>query len=84
LSYLKIRTVEELAAINDGNMNQVGPYLALRQVARDWLENAKSTAPVSELRAKNVAMTEELKTLRDIVKEMGDQIEFLKSSKKAK
>jgi hypothetical protein len=62
----------------------MGPYIKLRQTARDWLENAKSSAPVAKLREENEAMSAELSTLKEIVKEMSEQIDMLKGSKKVK
>lgn len=51
LAYFKIRTVEQLAGVSDGNLKNAGPFLALRQKARDWLEKAEGGALESKLRA---------------------------------
>jgi hypothetical protein len=81
LACSKIGTVEQLAGINDANMQQVGPYLALRQLARDWLAKAKADAPAVEMRAQLEKRDNEIETLKGIMKQMGDQIDLLKRQK---
>jgi hypothetical protein len=53
LAHFNCRTVEQLATMSDSNLQGVGPILALRQKARDFIEAAKGTAPVQKLRAEN-------------------------------
>ncbi len=51
LVHNNVRTVEELAAVSDTNIQTLGPgYLTLRQKARDFLEAAKNTGFLTELR----------------------------------
>jgi hypothetical protein len=51
LAYFKVRTVEQLSEVSDGNLSQIGPIRALRDRARDWLAAAKGQAPATALRA---------------------------------
>lgn len=51
LAYFKIYTVEQLAEVSDSNLSKFMGGTALRQRARDFLEAAKSDAPLSQLRA---------------------------------
>lgn len=51
LAYFRVKTVEQLAELSDGNARNVGPILALRQKAKDFLEKAKGGAVESRLRA---------------------------------
>lgn len=51
LVHNNVRTVEELAAVSDTNIQALGPgYLTLRQKARDFLAMAKDSAFAAELR----------------------------------
>lgn len=50
LAYFNVRTVEQLAEVNDGNLKNMGPMLALRQKARDYLERVRSDAPAQRMR----------------------------------
>lgn len=51
LAFFNIHTVEQLAAVSDGNITQVGPISALKARAIDWLERAKDSARDDQLRA---------------------------------
>jgi predicted RecB family nuclease len=51
LAYLGIRTIEALAETPDGNLNNAGSYLKLRDKARAFVQAASSTAPVASLQA---------------------------------
>lgn len=55
-----IHTVEQLVAMPDQNLQAVGPYMALKQRAKDYLATAKDMAPMNELRAENDSMKERL------------------------
>lgn len=50
LRYFGVRTVEQLAAVTDGNLKNVGPLLMLRQKARDFVAKAKDEAPMAQMR----------------------------------
>lgn len=64
LAYFNIRTVEQLAALSDGNMSNIGPYTALRRKAQDWLKVARGASPVEEARAEAKRAHEEIAELK--------------------
>lgn len=51
LAAFKVYTVEQLASVSDGNLKNIGPLLALRQKARDFIDRAKADAPIASLQA---------------------------------
>lgn len=59
LAYFNIKTVEQLAGTQDAHLQNIGPYMALRQQARDWLATARGSAPVDEARAEAKRALEE-------------------------
>ena len=64
LAYFKVYTVEQLADVSDTNLRNMGPFLALRQRARDFLERAKGAAPMEKLRQELEARDELLARLQ--------------------
>jgi hypothetical protein len=77
LAYFKVYTVEHLAGLSDGNAQNLGPILALRQKARDFLEAAKATAPMASLRAELERKDAELAALRAQMAKMNETLERL-------
>lgn len=67
LAYFKVYTVEQLAEVSDSNLRNMGPLLALRQRARDYLERVRSDAPMAKLRQQLESRDEELAKLRSQV-----------------
>lgn len=51
LKYFNCHTVEQLAAMPDGNLANVGSITALKKQAQDYLALAKGSAPTVQLRA---------------------------------
>ncbi len=50
--YFKIRTVEQLAAISDGNLQRLGPgWIELRALAQSWLKKAKDDSHMTKMQA---------------------------------
>ncbi len=50
LAFFKIKTVEHLAAVSDGNLQQMGPTARReRQRAQEYLDASKSNAPLMRL-----------------------------------
>lgn len=49
LKYHGVHTVEQLAAVTDGNVQNIGPILALRAKAQAYLEAARVGAPSAAL-----------------------------------
>lgn len=73
LVYVKVRTVEQLASISDGNLQQMGMgYRSLRDRAKDWLAAAQGHAPTAALRA-------ELEQRDKQIAAMQSQLEELKA-----
>lgn len=75
LAMRHVRTVEQLADISDGNLPSVGPYVVLRQKARDWLENAKSGAGLAQLRAELGERDSTIGTLKRQLEELGKRFD---------
>lgn len=73
LAHFGIRTVEEFAAVNDGNLQNLGPFIALRQKARDYLAQAAKAAPLDKLRQEMDAIRLENDGLRRQVDELLEQ-----------
>lgn len=82
LAYFKVRTVEQLAAMTDGNAQNVGPIHMLRQKAKAYLDKAKADAPSQKLVAALADRDNEIETLRRNLKELGDRVEAQAKSKK--
>jgi len=77
LSHFHVHTVEQLAATSDVHIQNIGPFMALRQKARDWIATSRGTAPIEEARAEtrrvaeeNAELKRQLKDLADVVAEM--------------
>ena len=63
LEYFNIRTVEQLAALSDGNAALVGPILKLRGQAKDYLDQARGLAPATKLREELAAKDKRIASL---------------------
>lgn len=70
LKHFKIRTVEQLAELSDGNASRMGPILSLRQKAKDFLEQAKGNAPLEKMRNELQSRDNEIETLKRQVAEL--------------
>ena len=75
LAYFKVRSVEQLAEISDGNARNIGPILALRQKARDWLEKASGGALESKLRSLVDQKDSQIEALRNQMAELTARVE---------
>jgi hypothetical protein len=75
LAHFGIRTVEHLANAPDGNLQQIGPLMALRQKARDWLASAKDNAVLAKLRAENDDLKTRLTALENMLHTQSREIE---------
>lgn len=81
LAHFRVHTVEQLAGISDGNMQNVGPLMALRQRARDYLEQAKGQAPLTQMRAELAQRDNVIETLQRQVRELGELVAKQEKSK---
>lgn len=65
LAHFKIKTVEALAQVSDGNLQTLGIGVrGERQKALDYLATMKGNAPVAALRSENEQMKSEMEALR--------------------
>jgi hypothetical protein len=72
LSYFNVRTVEQLAKLSDTAIQGIGPYMAYRRKAQDWLATARGVAPVEEARAEAQRLRDEMAVLRRQMAEMAE------------
>jgi hypothetical protein len=74
LKYFKCHTVEQLAGMSDGNLNNVGPLTELRRKAQAFVQAAKEAAPVAKLTAELEQRDQKIAALQqqldDIVKRL--------------
>jgi len=75
-----IRTVEQLAAATDSTIQAIGPHLNLRQKARDWVEQAKKTAPLAALRTENDGLKSRVEALERMVQRQSQEIESARNN----
>jgi hypothetical protein len=64
LAAFKVYTVEQLANTADVHLRGIGPFLALRQKARDWLEAAAKNAPIADLQAQVESLRKQLEATK--------------------
>lgn len=84
LSYFKIRSVEQLAGVSDGNLQKLGPgFLELRQAARDYLAMAADNAHVTKMRAELTERDNRLEVLERQMKELAEENKKLRRPTKA-
>jgi hypothetical protein len=63
--YFGIRTVENLAEVNDGALQRMGMgWMELRKKARDYLAAAAGNAPINALQAENERLRNEFEALK--------------------
>jgi hypothetical protein len=63
LAQAHIYTVEQLAAVSDGNAQAVGPIMALRDKARRHVEQTRQAAPLEKLNARVAEQDERIREL---------------------
>lgn len=79
LAYFSVHTVEQLAAVSDGNLQNIGPLLALRQLARDTVEAGKQTAPLQQLREELERLKNDVATKERLLQEQAADLAALKA-----
>ena len=77
LAHFRIQSVEQLAAVSDNSMTQMGPFNKLRDAARDWLALAEKQAPTTALRAEIKARD---KTIAALEQRLAGLEELLKTA----
>ena len=65
LSFFHVKTVEQLAAMSDGNGSQFMNFQALRNAAKAWLAAAKEQAGAAQLQAELAKREAEIAELRE-------------------
>ena len=75
-----IRTVEQLAAATDSTIALVGPHMALRQQAKDWVAESNKTAPLLKLRAENEDLKNRVTALERMVQRQTQEIESARAN----
>lgn len=81
LEHFGISTVEQLAQVTDGNLQRLGPLQALRQKARDYVEQAKGAAPLQQMRDELEAAKREAELMRRQMAELAATVEEKKARK---
>lgn len=75
LEVYKIRTVEQLAGLSDGNLQAMGPgYLDLRKRAQAYLDTAKGAASTQKMQLELAKRDGEIEVLKRALKEQNEQI----------
>jgi hypothetical protein len=81
LRYFNIRTVEQLAALSDGNAAIVGPVLSLKQKAVDFLAAAKGTGHLTSLRAELSAKDNQIATMAAQIAALQETVDSIRSER---
>ena len=72
-----VYTVEQLAAVNDSALPQLGPIRSLRQKAIDYIESAKGMQPLQKMRSEIESRDNKIAALENALKEQGDKLQEL-------
>ena len=81
LAYFNLRTVEQLAAVNDAQLQGLGMGAReLRERAKTWLEvAAKGAAPIERLVSRNEELTREIERLTRELTQANGELSALKN-----
>lgn len=71
LEHFKCRTVEQLAGMSDANLGNVGPFRALREQAKAYLEAARGAAPLAQAQEEIRRLKEENAALQQQLGDLG-------------
>ena len=85
LAYFNIRTIEQMAAVTDGQLQNLGMgSRELRERAKLFLEvSSKGTAPLSKLLSENERLNAEVLRLTTELTEANTELRLLKNKEKA-
>lgn len=84
MSYLGIKTVEQLAEVRDDIVTRIPGMLNLKRTAATWLQRSKSTAEAAQIAKQLADQSSEIATLKQVIKEMGEREDArLKAATKA-
>lgn len=76
LEYINVFTVQQLAALNDANISKPGAIglREMREKARNFIESAKTMAPIVKLEAENGELKKRLELMQEQMKQLMDQM----------
>lgn len=74
-AYFKIRTVEQLASVSDGNAQRLGTLKNWIPKAKDYMDQAKGAAPLAKLRDELALRDNQLETLQRQMTELTEKLE---------
>jgi len=75
LAYFKVQTVEALADLSDGAIQEIGPIRHLTERAKRYVADAKAAAPTEQMAAALKAKDLEMENLRRQMKELTERVE---------
>lgn len=79
LTFMNIKTVEQLAEVADSNLHQMQGLVGLKQKAADWLENAKEEGLLAKLRAELEERDASILTLNETLEKVMARLEQLEA-----
>ncbi len=77
LAFQNIKTVEQLAALNDSNMTFMPGLQNFKQKAKDWLESTKDGAILSQLRDELTERDTQIKTQEKLIEKLTKRLDKL-------
>ena len=81
MKYFNVRTVEQLAGLNDSTAQQFMGINLLRERAKEYLVAAKDAAPVTQLQGELAKRDETISSLEAAIEEMQKDMKKLKDKK---
>ena len=82
MKYFNVRTVEQLAGLNDSTAQKFMGINLLRQRAKEYLVAAKDAAPVTQLQGELAKRDEEIDAMKNSMEEMRKELAGMKKAKK--
>ena len=70
LKAINVHTVEDLASVHDGNIDQIGDGRSLRAKAQAWVAQAKDSAVTTKLAAEKVELEDRLAAMEQRIADM--------------
>lgn len=77
LEYINVFTVQQLAALNDANISKPGAIglREMRDKARNFIESAKTMAPIVKLEAENGELKKRLELMQEQMKQLMERVD---------
>lgn len=83
LAYLRVRTMEQLANVNDDVCTKIPGLFKLKQRAQQMMAKAEHEAPFIKIQEENAELRNNLESLQQTVQEQARQIQALMGEKEA-